>query len=298
MIGIRAFVWPGRDDTMPPWVSRFLNDALSRPLLSRLVLYFSLRNRLNIRNRFAKRHLVGRGIEIGAQQIPTETQRNCQVEYVDVISNETLTDRYHLPADELVPLTHVIDGNDLSVYEDGELDFLIANHVLEHFDDPVNGLCEWIRITRDGGRLFITLPNFRCNCYDAERIPARRDHLELDYLDPEGRGGRNFQHYVDIVRTLYQWSDPAALRQQAQEWVDADIRQHYHVYDEQTVRDVASLAAQASSVGLRYVDGLLSRDGFEFLIVLEKQPSGGLKSWPAPSRKAISAARSYIGAFY
>lgn len=286
MFDIRAFVWPGSYDTMPPWVRRFLDDALTRPLLSRITLYLSLKNRLSIRNRFAQKLLSGRGIELGAQQVPTKTGGNCKVEYVDVLPNDMLVERYGLPANELVSLAHVIDGNDLSVYADGELDFVIANHVLEHFDDPVGGMREWLRIIRYGGKLFITLPNFRCNCFDAERIPARHDHLKLDYTDSVGRPARNFQHYVDIGRALFRMSDPVALNRQAQEWTDADVRQHYHVYDEQTARDVVLLAAEAASVGLRYVDGLLSKDGFEFLLILEKEPSGGLLAWPDRAQKA------------
>ncbi|MGV1802389.1 methyltransferase domain-containing protein [Agrobacterium vitis] len=289
MFDIRALVWPVDDDTMKPWVRRFLDDVLSRPLFSRMILFSSMENRLDIRNRFARKYLVGRGIELGAQQVPTKTAENCQVEYVDVVSNKTLVELHHLPAEDLVPLTHVIDGNDLSVYADGELDFIIANHVLEHFDDPVGGLCEWIRTVKNGGKLFITLPNFRCNCYDVDRVPTRRDHLDLDYRDSEGRAARNFQHYVEIMQTLFQLSDPVEQRRQAQEWIDADLRQHYHVYDEETVKDVAALAAKASSVGLRYVDGLLSKDGFEFLFILEKQPSGGLQGWPSSMRSTISA---------
>ena len=293
MINIRDYVWPAPDDGMLLWVRRFLDQAEARSWLSKATLCSALKNRLEIRDWFARKHLRGRGIELGAQQVPTNVGQGCRVEYVDVVSNETLVALYGLPVDELVPLAHVIDGNDLSVYADGALDFVIANHVLEHFDDPVGGLREWMRIVKDGGYLFITLPNFRGNCYDFERPPVRRDHLDLDHRDAEGRPARNFQHYVDICRTLYQITDPVELDRQAQEWVDADLRQHYHVYDVQSVRDVVSLAAEASLSGLRYVDGLLSPDGFEFLMVLEKRSSGGLLGWPSSMQRLIGSLRCH-----
>lgn len=282
LIGLHQLVWQGEEEAMPPWVRRYADDVLSRSLWQRLTLYRSLKRKLKLRNRFAIKHLAGRGIEVGAQQVPTKTSGNCAVEYVDVIPNEVLVERYGLSLEKLVPLTHIIDGNNLSVYADGELDFIIANHVLEHFDDPVGGLCEWLRVIRDGGRIFMTLPNFRCNYYDFERLPARRDHLELDYRDADGRPARNFEHYVEIATTLYQSTDADAMRQLAQEWTDTDNRQHYHVYDATTVKDVLDLAASAAKVGLRFVDGLLARDGFEFLLVLEKRSSGGLQNWPLP----------------
>jgi SAM-dependent methyltransferase len=291
---IRLLIWPASDESMPAGVARFLKDVLTRSKYSQSIFHRSLKHRLRIRNRYAEKYLNGRGIEIGAQQVPTGVSSSCRVEYVDVISNEQLVSRYKLPGDDLVPLTHIIDGHDLSVYADGELDFLIANHVLEHFDDPVGGVVEWLRILKDGGRLFVTLPNFRGNSYDFKRVPARADHLEVDFRDPDGRPERNMQHYEEFAQTLNQWQDgDPRIRKQALEWTNAGDRHHYHVYDEQTVRDVFSLAARASSIGLRFVDGLLSRDGFEFLVVLEKQKSGGLRGWPSRIGKFVAGVRAY-----
>lgn len=271
LIGLRELAWQGEEKSMPPWVRRYAEHVLSRSLWQRLVLYLSLKRRLKIRDRVARKYLSGRGIELGAQQIPTSVSRDCSVEYVDVIPNDVLAERYGLQATKLVPLSHIFDGSDLSVYGDDELDFVIANHVLEHFDDPVSGLCEWLRIVKTGGRIFITLPNYRCNCYDFERVPARLEHLELDYRDASGRPARNFQHYIEIATTLYKSTDIEAMQQLAQEWTDTDNRQHYHVYDETTVKDVIYLAENAASVGLTMVEGRFSRDEFEFLLVLEKK---------------------------
>ena len=278
---------------MAPWVSAFLGSVMARGKLGQIAFYRSLQHRLRIRNRFATA-LSGRGIELGAQQVPTELPAQCTVEYVDVISNEQLVSRYSLPADDLVPLTHVIDGNDLGVYSADELDFVIANHVLEHFDDPVGGVLEWMRIIRPGGRLFITLPNFRSNSFDFRREPARADHLALDHHDPEGRPARNFQHYEDFARTLYQWpeGDPR-IKNKVDEWVADDMRHHYHVYDEKTVKAVFDLAAKEFGVGLHFVDGLISKDGFEFLLIIEKRGSGGLTGWPNSLLKLARAARAY-----
>lgn len=296
---IKQVIWGADDESMPPWIARFLKDVLSRSVLSKRVFYRSLSHRLPIRNWYAGQYLKGRGIEIGAQQVPTQVSRSCTVEYVDVLSNEQLVARYHLPGDGLVPLTHVIDGNDLSFYKDGELDFVIANHVLEHFDDPIGGALEWMRIIQNGGKLFITLPNHRGNSYDMGRKPARAEHLALDHRDPAGRPARNFEHYEDFARSLYDLTDEEAICRQAQQWIDANDRHHYHVYDAETVKAVFALAAKESGAGLRFVDGLLSKDGFEFLLILEKQPSGGLVNWPSAPRVLLNAFRGYTsGSWY
>ena len=287
---IRQLIWPASEETMPAWISGFLQDMLSRSKYSQLIFYQSLNHRLPVRNWFAQKYLRGRGAEIGAQQVPTKVSNGCQVEYLDVISNEKLISRYGLPAADLVPLTHIIDGHDLGVYDDGELDFLIANHVLEHFDDPVGGAIEWLRVIKPGGHLFITLPNFRSNSYDFRRMPARAPHLEEDYFDPSGRPARNFKHYEDFAQTLYQYSDgDPRIKQQAQFWTDSDDRHHYHVYDRRTVEAVFSLSAKISTTGLRFVDGLLSNDGFEFLIILEKARTGASLTWPSPLTSRLTS---------
>jgi SAM-dependent methyltransferase len=220
--------------------------------------------------------------------VPTKTYAT--VEYVDVLSNEMLESRYGLPASHLVPLAHVIDGNNLSVYRDGELDFLIANHVLEHFDDPVGGLIEWLRILKPGGRLFITLPNHRSNCYDWQRIPARAEHLELDYSDPSGRPARNLKHYEDFAQAINQWPDgDPNIHRQAMEWTEANDRHHYHVYDEQTVVDVLTLAARHAGCGLRFIGGLLPAQGFEFLMVVEKTEGQDFAGWPSRWLRELAA---------
>ena len=46
-------------------------------------------------------------------------------------------------------------------------------------------------------------------------------------------------------------------------------------------------------VGLHFVDGLISKDGFEFLLIIEKRGSGGLTGWPNSLLKLARAARAY-----
>lgn len=276
---LKQIIWPS-ESKMPPWVERFLEDLGSRSEESKRRFCESMENRLNLRDRFAEKYLSGFGIELGAQQVPTKTSRQAKVEYVDVISNEDLVSRYRLPEAQLVKLAHVIDGNNLSIYEDEELDFVIANHVLEHFDDPVGGLKEWMRILKNGGRLFITLPNHRANCYDMGRTPVTEQHLELDYLDFEGRSERNFQHYADFAKSLYGWTDINAIESQARTWIEAGDRHHYHVYDKSSVRSVFSLVTTHSGIGLKWIDGILDHDRFEFLVIVEKADGATLFNWP------------------
>lgn len=52
-------------------------------------------------------------------------------------------------------------------------DTLIARHVLEHIQDPVEVLKEWVRVVKPGGRLIIVVPNQD----DGSTIPMNPEHL-------------------------------------------------------------------------------------------------------------------------
>ena len=44
-------------------------------------------------------------------------------------------------------------------FEDGQWDFVIASHVLEHCYDVIGTLKEWLRVVRPGGYVFVIFPH-------------------------------------------------------------------------------------------------------------------------------------------
>jgi predicted SAM-dependent methyltransferase len=62
---------------------------------------------------------------------------------------------------------HKRNANDLAIFEDGTFDALYASHVLEHFEyrfDLVPTLIEWRRVLKDGGKLYVSVPDLRTLC--------------------------------------------------------------------------------------------------------------------------------------
>jgi 2-polyprenyl-3-methyl-5-hydroxy-6-metoxy-1,4-benzoquinol methylase len=57
-------------------------------------------------------------------------------------------------------------------FEDGHFDLVISLETLEHVPDPARGLSELVRVTRPGGRLIVTTPNY-LNAVGAWRILRR-----------------------------------------------------------------------------------------------------------------------------
>lgn len=52
-------------------------------------------------------------------------------------------------------------GDDLHMFGDGELDFVVSRHNLEHYVDVVKTLQEWARVTRVGGTVAMIVPDER-----------------------------------------------------------------------------------------------------------------------------------------
>jgi SAM-dependent methyltransferase len=52
-------------------------------------------------------------------------------------------------------------GDDLHMFADGELDYVVSRHNLEHYVDVVKTLQEWARVTRIGGTVAMIVPDER-----------------------------------------------------------------------------------------------------------------------------------------
>lgn len=50
-------------------------------------------------------------------------------------------------------------GDDLYMFKDGELDFVVARHNLEHYVDVVKTIKEWRRVLKTGGVMAVILPD-------------------------------------------------------------------------------------------------------------------------------------------
>jgi SAM-dependent methyltransferase len=182
------------------------------------------------RDDLACRYLRGDGIEIGALHRPLRMPRSARVRYVDVLSREELL-ATHTSAvygnPKWVADTDVIDdGERLSTFADGSLDFVVANHMIEHTDDPIAALTQLVRVLRVGGTLFLTLPDAR-HTFDALRPRTTVEHLIRDHSD--GPAISREDHYREwaAVECLTGESAEERVRQFARE----RSRHHFHVWE-------------------------------------------------------------------
>src|SRR5215472_5066271 len=144
------------------------------------------------------RWLTGQGIEIGAPHRPLKVPASAHVRYVDRLPEAELRKHYpELDGQPLAPVSILGSAEDLSSIQDDSLDFVIANHLLEHLEYPVRGLAEFHRFLKAGGSVYMALPDQRLT-FDRDRPLTPVEHLLLEHRN--GNAERNRRaHYMDYV---------------------------------------------------------------------------------------------------
>jgi len=150
-------------------------------------------------------YLRGNGIEIGALHKPLKVDdTKASVKYVDYKSLEENRKRYPELADEAIVHTDIIDdGFVLSEIKDNSVDFIIANHALEHSPDPLGTLTVWHNRIKPGGVIYVTVPMAEL-CYDKGRAITTIDHMYNDQLDFQSINKRRIlkktqEHILDFI---------------------------------------------------------------------------------------------------
>jgi SAM-dependent methyltransferase len=160
-------------------VAAALDHLPARP---RAAVYELLRKVVpGTREVIAARHLRGDGIEIGAMHRPLKVPAGVRVRYVDQVGADVSLDRFseirHL---QLVQPDFVEDGFRLPSFASASVDFLIANHVLEHSNDVLGTLDRWSDVIAPGGTLFLSVPLAE-RCFDRGRPITSIEHFVADW---------------------------------------------------------------------------------------------------------------------
>jgi SAM-dependent methyltransferase len=228
-------------------------------------------------------YLTGNGIEIGALGTPmTALPATATITYVDHLDNDGL--RHHYPELSGKPMVHVDKVATASTLSDAfnpqSLDFIIANHIIEHVDNPLAALIQFHGLLRMGGIVHLAIPDRRLT-FDRERPRTSLDHLVKDLEDPSGptKDERDFQHYVEWVKYV-----PPYLPEH-QKAYQSDVSKlwanrysiHLHVWEPD---DWPPIITYLSSIGypfrlLDYFNVPSIEDRNEFILILQKSDTLG-----------------------
>ena len=119
------------------------------------------------------------------------------------------------------------DAETLRSLANASVDFVIANHVLEHLEDPIAALTAFARVLRPSGVVFLTLPDARYS-FDSPRERTTVEHLMRDHdVGPETT---RFDHYAEWARYIDGTSEKD-VDDRVAAYARDDARHHFHVWE-------------------------------------------------------------------
>ena len=177
------------------------------------------------------------------------------------------------------------EGADLGVIPDGEYDFVLSSHMLEHTANPLRALGEWRRVLKPGGALILVVPA-RDGAFDHRRPITTMAHLVEDF--EKNVGEDDLTHLAEVLQLHDLSKDPgvtdtAMFRERAER--NAEFRSlHHHVFDMRLALAAPMHAGFA----------LLAAEGLEpyHIVVLARKPQEGAAASPLEEEALREALRT------
>lgn len=221
-------------------------------------------------------YIKGSGIEIGALHNKMAVPADAIVQYVDRMKEDEL--RLHYPELNSVPLVHVDivdDGETLASVPDRSQDFVIANHFIEHCEDPIKAIKNMLRVLKDGKYLYLVVPDKR-STFDVNRPLTPLGHLLAHYMNSsEIKRNDHFMEYAKYVHMHYvdgsAEPDRFLLEKEAQSLINKNYSIHFHVWTADTFKHFLQFMQRDSRINLKFQIENSTFSNDEFLFVLKKQ---------------------------
>jgi SAM-dependent methyltransferase len=218
----------------------------------------------DVRTQLARAYIRGQGIEFGALHSALILPDGATAQYADFEPAETLQALF--PDVENIKRPDIVsDLESMKGIETASQDFVIANHVLEHVEDPLRALRSVARVLRPGGIAYLALPDKRFT-FDSKRAITPLDHLIRDHDEgPDNSLLGHFREWVACVDDLH--GDAGAAKVAAMTDIRANI--HFHVWDYPAMMEFFAYVAKQPSVGLEVESSRLN--GIEVIWILRRR---------------------------
>jgi ubiquinone/menaquinone biosynthesis C-methylase UbiE len=144
---------------------------------------------------------------------------------------------------------YINDATDLTSIGNGNYDFLLSSHCLEHVANPIKALVEWRRILKDGGMLVLALPDPEYT-FDHKRARTTFEHILQDYEQKTDESDQTHVQDVidncDLDRVYLLNGNGATLPYADHVAISSDnynLRAiHHHVFTDSVVHDMLQTA--------------------------------------------------------
>lgn len=217
------------------------------------------------RTLLSNKYLRGDGIEIGALGSPLPVSASARVKYLDRLPLAQLRQMYPEMDGQDIPEPDIVDdGQSLGTVLDSSQDFVIANHFLEHCQNPLEALKNIYRVLHVGGLLYLALPDKRFT-FDIDRPVTHIDHILRDF--EEGPEWSQRGHYEEWVRIVDKVPD-----QEAESHINELMRKegyiHFHVWTQYEMFEL--LASAREKLGLSFEIECFLKSALEGIFILRK----------------------------
>jgi SAM-dependent methyltransferase len=256
-------------------------------------IYFDARREL------AASFLSGEGLEIGPLHQPLALPPGVKARYVDRMLVEDLRREYAELAEwDLTPVDVVDDGEKLLTIAEESQDFIVANHFLEHCENPIRTIETHLGKLRPGGVLFYAVPDKRFT-FDFRRPVTPLEHMVADYEEgPERSRAEHYEQWARLVMVEEGESEAQSMAR-ARELEAAAYSIHMHVWTQAEFLELILGCRQR--FGEDFDIEASARQGIEFIVVLRKrgpyplpaaqpaQPMTAVRIWSRLQREANAA---------
>jgi SAM-dependent methyltransferase len=222
------FNWKSDVIDVPPEVLYALLNGGIAPIYGRSDLNRENLTSLDIRE-IAACELFGTGLEFGAGASPFPIPLNCLSRFADPFTYAELKEALYpgQNAYDLIRPDYVTDIRTLRGISDESVDFIVACHVIEHTNNPIEAIRSCHRALRPGGSLVLVVPDMT-KTFDRSRNLTTLEHLIEDYEAPSEE--RDYGHYLDFYSNAFPLPKGETLEDYAklQHRKRGDL--HYHTF--------------------------------------------------------------------
>lgn len=216
------------------------------------------------REKLSKQYIKGKGIEIGALHLPLKTY-GAKVTYVDRMNVKDLREHYpELGKFSLTDVDLIDDGEVLGKIKDESQDFVIANHFIEHCEDPIRVLTNHLRVLKKNGILYWIIPDKRYT-FDNERNLTTTHHIDNDFK--KGVHYSRKEHYHEWVEKIIGLKNTDAVRK-TKELMKTRYSIHFHVWTSKTFLEFLSFTKMKYKLPFDILK--VTANINEFIVILKK----------------------------
>ena len=238
----------------------------------------------------------GVGIEIGALNHPMVVQGDVNILYVDHLDTDGLRRHYpELSNIDIVNVDVVADVSNLdSAFSPNSLDFIVANQIVEHLEDPLGAIMQFHKILRVGGIVHLSVPDKRIT-FDRDRPRTFLAHLIQDRKESKGpqkelRLSQHYREWVEKVPKYFPEDRREYINSFEKQWAD-HYAIHFHCWEPDDWPIIINYLNQNGYPFhlLDYSYVLAAEDRNEFVLILQKEtvpcilpnnlPEKGPKRW-------------------